>query len=83
MIYELKLERRRALGLVARVLGSLSLLIFFVIFAAIALAGPSDLLSQVISGILAVVFLVIPILLVILDSFAKRVFRPPRFSVSI
>ena len=63
MIYELKLERRRALGLVARMLGSLSLLIFFVIFAAIALAGPSDLLSQVISGILAVVFLVIPILL--------------------
>jgi len=63
MIYELKLERRRALGLVARTLGSLSLLIFFVIFAAIALAGPSDLLSQVIAGILAVVFLIIPILL--------------------
>ncbi|TMI20603.1 hypothetical protein E6H31_08725 [Candidatus Bathyarchaeota archaeon] len=63
MIYELKLERRRALGLIARMLGSLSLLIFFVIFAAIALAGPSDLLSQVVAGILAVVFIIIPILL--------------------
>jgi hypothetical protein len=63
VIYELKLERRRALGLVARMLGSLSLLIFFVIFAAIAFTGPSDPLSQVIAAILAVVFLIVPILL--------------------
>jgi hypothetical protein len=63
MIYEFKLERRRALGLLARALGSLSLLFFFVIFLAIAFTGAFGLPSQAIAGTLAVIFVILPIIL--------------------
>jgi len=61
MIYEFKLERRRAFGLLARALGSLSLLTFFVIFLAIAFTGTFGLPFQAIAGTLALIFLILPI----------------------
>jgi hypothetical protein len=63
MIYDFKLGRRRVIGLLVRMLGALSLLVFFVIFAAIAFTDSFGFASQAIGGTLALFFVILPVIL--------------------
>ncbi len=63
LIYSFTYKRRRASGLLVRLLGSLTLLIPMVIFLAAAFIGTFGEIGSVIAGILAIMFMILSVVL--------------------
>ncbi len=63
LIYSFTYKRRRASGLLVRLLGSLTLLIPMVIFLVAAFIGTFGEIGSVIAGILAIMFMILPVVL--------------------